>query len=118
METGNVVDDGGEDGGHGESIANGGYNVGDLDVELAVVVGHPATRDKTGVDTVKTNDVVGCEKTVEYKADHASDTVLGKHIKRVVDPEKKFHWKLFSGCFGTIKESQAYPLLRNCKSLQ
>ena len=38
VQTGDVVDDGGEDGGHGERVAGSGDYVGDLDVELSVIV--------------------------------------------------------------------------------
>jgi len=83
------VDAESEDGGHYKGIGAAGYNVGDLDVELFVVVVEPTTSDDSSVDTVEADNVVGAEKGVENEANDTSDTVLSEHIHTVVnaDPE-------------------------------
>lgn len=87
MQSWNHVDAEGEDGGHNEGIGAAGYDVGDLNVELLVVVVEPATSDNSGVDTVEADDVVGAEKGVENETNNTSNTVLSEHIHAIVDAD-------------------------------
>jgi hypothetical protein len=92
VQTGDIVDEVGEQEGDHEGIRDAGDNVGDLDVQLLVVVVEPAAGDDAGVDAVEANDVVGGEEGVEDEPDDAGDAVLGEHIHAVVnaDPELDF----------------------------
>lgn len=92
VKTRDVVDSVSENCGDDESVGCACDNVCQLDIELAVVVVEPATSESAGccvletsVDTIKTNDVVCTEESVEHKSDHTGDTVLSEHIHRVVD---------------------------------
>ena len=59
MQAGNEVDEVGEEEGNGKGPAGGGEDVGELDVELAVVVVDPAACYDARVHTVE-SDYVGC----------------------------------------------------------
>lgn len=87
VEAGDEVDGVGDDGGHDEGVAGGCDNVGDLDVELFVVVIDPAAGDYASVDTVKPDNVTSTEESVGEESEHTSDTVLSKNVHGVVDSE-------------------------------
>lgn len=90
LQTGDGVDDEGEDEGDDEGVGGDGDDIGDLDVELLPVLVDPAPVDDTGVDAVKTNDVVCAKQTVEDETDHTSDAVLSEHIHGVVNVNHVF----------------------------
>ena len=94
MESWDQVDDQGNNSRHDESVCSAGYNVGDLDIELLVVVVEPTAVDDTCVDSVEPNDVIGSEKGVEDEADHSSNTVLSEHIHAVVDADPELDYNL------------------------
>lgn len=84
-----LVDDEGNCRAHAERPGGRCGDVGDLHVQLLPVVLDPAAVDGAGVYAIQADDV-GCgEDAVEEEADHAGDSVLGKHIHGVVnlDPE-------------------------------
>jgi hypothetical protein len=62
-----------------EGIGGTGNDVGELDVELFVVVVEPAA-----------DYVIGGEEAVEEEADHPCDSVLGEVVHRVVYAEPEF----------------------------
>ena len=66
MQAGDDVDEVGEEEGDGEGPAGGGEDVGELDVELAVVVVDPAARYDTRVHTVESNYVGRAEEGVGH----------------------------------------------------
>ena len=90
MQAGDIVDDVGEDKRHGEGVAGGGEDVGDLSVQLAPVVVDPAAVDDAGVDAVEADDVVCGEKGVGEEAEHAGDAVLGEDVEGIVDADPVF----------------------------
>ena len=90
----------GEDGAHDERIGRHGDDVGELDVELAVVVDDPAADagprgrvDGAGRDAVEADDVVGAEDGVGEQPDHAADGMLGEDVHRVIDADPVFHYE-------------------------
>lgn len=85
VKTRDEVDGVGEDGGHDEGVGSAGDNVGDLDVELLVIVIDPATGNDAGVDPVETDDVGCAEQGVGEEAEHPGHTVLSEDIHRVVN---------------------------------
>lgn len=101
------VDAVGDEGGHDEGVAAAGDDVGDLDVELFVVVDEPTANPRANVDAVEAHDGVRAEKGVEDESDDTGDTMLGEDIHRVVDPDPVFHcdtrqWNLYNArpmCF-------------------
>lgn len=90
VKTRDGVDDEGDDGGDDERVRAGGNDIGDLDVELFVVVDDPATIPRAGVDAVEADDRVVCEEGVEDEADDTCDTVFGEDIHRVIDADPVF----------------------------
>ena len=92
FQAGHEVDGVGEDGGHEEGVGAAGEDVGDLDVELAVVVDEPAAGHDAGVDAVEADDGGGCEEGVEDEADDAGDAVFGEDVHGVVDLDPEFDW--------------------------
>ena len=94
METRNVIDDVRKDGAHDEGVAGHRKHVGQLYVELPVVVVDPATVDDAGVHTIKTDDVVGTEEGVGHQAEHATYGVFGEHIHSVVDSDQEFDCRI------------------------
>ena len=66
MQAGDEVDEEGEEEGDGEGPAGGGEDVGELDVEAAVVVVDPAAGDDTGVYAIETDYVGGAEEGVGH----------------------------------------------------
>jgi hypothetical protein len=84
LEAGNLVDNESEDGGDDEGVGGDGNDVSNLLVDCGSLTGD-GTSGKSVVDTVKTDDVVGTEDSVEEKAPHSSDTVLSEHIEGIVD---------------------------------
>lgn len=85
VKTGDEVDGVGKNSRHDEGVAGTRDDVGDLDVELFVVVVGPAADNDASIDAVKTNNV-GCAKEgVGGQAEHTGDTVLGEDIHGVVN---------------------------------
>ena len=84
VQTGDFIDDEGEDGADDEGVCGAGDDVGNLLVDSGTLAGN-GTSCKTVVDSVETDDVIGAENAVEEKTPHSSDTVLGEHIERIVD---------------------------------
>ncbi len=88
MQTRDLVDNEGEDGGYDEGVCSDGDNVGDL-----LVDGFGGTSDGASsqavVDTVKSDDVVCAEDSVQEETPHASDAVLSENIEGIInaDPE-------------------------------
>ena len=66
MQAGDEVDEEGEEEGDGECPAGGGEDVGELDVEAAVVVVDPAAGDDAGAYAVETDYVGGAEEGVGH----------------------------------------------------
>ena len=66
MQAGDQVDEVSEDEGDGEGPAGGGEDVGELDVELAVVVVDPAAGYDAGVNAVEADYVGGAEEGVGH----------------------------------------------------
>lgn len=62
-----MIDDEGEDGAHGEGVSGGSDNVSELDIELLIVMLDPTSGNKSRVDTVETDDVVGGEKSIGHE---------------------------------------------------
>lgn len=88
LETGDEVDDLGDDGGHDKGVGGGGDDGGDLPADGLVVVVHETTSG-TSVDTVEADDGAGGEEGVEEETDHAADTVLSEDIEGVVNLDHK-----------------------------
>lgn len=83
VETGDLVDNEGDDGADDERVCGAGDDIGELDVQLFPVVVNPAAVGR--VHAVETDDV-GCgEDAVEEETDHSSDTVLSEHIESIID---------------------------------
>ena len=92
MQAGDEVDEVGEEEGNGEGPAGGGEDVGELDVELAVVVVKPAAYYDACVYAVE-SDYVGCaEEGVGHKAEHARDSVFSEDVHGVVNAEPVFNF--------------------------
>jgi hypothetical protein len=94
LQAGDVVDDISEDGGHDERVAGAGDDVGELDVELAVVADGPAADAGAGfwvgdacIDAVQAYDVVDAEERVEHQPNDAGEAVLGEDVHGVVDSD-------------------------------
>ncbi len=87
VETGDVVDAVGDQGGHDEGVGGAGDNVGDLDVQLLPVLVEPAADDDAGVDAVEADDVRCAKQGVEDEADHTGDAVLGENVHGVIDAD-------------------------------
>ena len=89
VQTRDGVDGESDQGGHDERVRGSSDNVGDLDVELLVVVNDPSSDSRASVDTVQANNRIVTEQSIEDQTDNTSDTVLSQHIHRVVnaDPE-------------------------------
>jgi len=71
------VDAVGDDGGHDKGISGGCNDIGDLNVQLLVVVNDPATDTGTGVDAVQADNGVVTEESVEDQTDDSGNAVLG-----------------------------------------
>lgn len=93
VEAGDVVDGEGDESGHDEGVADAGDDVGDLDVELLVVVVGPAADDDAGVDAVEADDVGCSEKGIGDEAEDTGDTVLGKDVHGVINAKPVLDWK-------------------------
>ena len=87
MESGELVDGEADDGGDDESVCGDSDNVGDLDVELLIVVVDEAALD-TVVHAIEADDVVGAEQAIEEEANHAGDAVLGEYVHCVVNVDE------------------------------
>lgn len=93
VQTGDEVDNLGENGREDKGVSAASHNVGDLDVKLLPVVVDPSAVNDTVVDAVQTNNVVGSEESVEDEANNTADTVLSEHIERVVDLNEKLDYE-------------------------
>jgi hypothetical protein len=107
LETGDLVDDEGEDGADGEGVNGNGDNVRDLLVDRGGGTGNGTSRD-TVVNTVEANDVVGTENAVEEKSDHSSDTVLSEHIEGIVNLDPELDCKLISIVISRLETNKTY----------
>lgn len=72
VETRDVVDNIRKNGTHDKGIASACKNVGELNVELSIIANRPSTNAGTclgiggaSVDTVKSNDIVNAEESIE-----------------------------------------------------
>lgn len=65
METGDVVYDDSENSGNDEGIGGTGDNIGNLDIELFIVVVEPAAGNDSRVDAVQTDYIICSKKGVE-----------------------------------------------------
>lgn len=90
VETGDLVNDKGNDGADNERVSGAGADVSELHIQLLVVVGDPATWVESSVHAVETDDVVCSENTVCEETKHAGDTVLSEHVHCVVDSDPVF----------------------------
>jgi len=86
VEPGDVVDGVGEEGRHNEAVGCASDDVCNLDVELLPVAVQETSGDAI-VYTVKTDDVVGPEESIEDKTDNSSDAVLSEHIHRIINTD-------------------------------
>lgn len=112
MQAGDYVDEEGEDGGHGEGVAGASYDVGYLDIELAVIVVDPAAINETSIHAIKANDVVGGKEAVEDKTDHASDAVFGENVHAVVNSDPELNYVFVSKSL-FMTGSRTYSLFRS-----
>lgn len=94
VKTGDEVDEVGEDGAHDKRVSCTGKDVGELDVELAIVADRPPADTRSsrrvggsGVDPIQTDDVVDAKERIEHETDHAGETVFSEHIHGVVDSD-------------------------------
>lgn len=86
VQTGDLIDDEGEDGADDEGVCGAGDDVGNLLVDGLGGASDGAS-GKTVVDAVKADDVVCAEDTVEEESPHSGDTVLSEDIERIVDAD-------------------------------
>ena len=84
LKTGNLVNGESEEGADSEGVGSAGDDVSNLLVDCGTLASDSTGR-KSVVDTVKTDDVVGAEDTIEKESHHSSDTVLSEHIEGIVD---------------------------------
>lgn len=89
LQAGNQVNDLGNGGRHGKSIGGRGKDDSDLPADNCVVAVKETTFG-TRVDTIKADDLLGGEESVEDEANHATDTVFGEDIERVVNMNEEF----------------------------
>lgn len=89
MKPGDHVNRLGDNSGHDKGVGSACDEVGNLDVELLVVVVEEPSSNDARVDAVKSDDVVCRKETVEYKTDHAANGVFSEHIEGVVDFEQE-----------------------------
>lgn len=89
VQTRDGVDGESNQGGHDERVRGSSHDVGDLDVELLVVVNDPSSDSRASVDTIQADNRIVAEQSVEDQTDNTSDAVLSQHIHRIVnaDPE-------------------------------
>ena len=90
VQSGDVVDDVGDDGGHDKGVGGRGDNVGDLDVHLAVIVVDPPARQNAGIDAVEADDVVCAKQCIKEETHHSRNAVLSKDVEGVVDVDEIF----------------------------
>lgn len=88
LQAGNEVDDLGDDGGNTESPGTGSEDHGNLVAHDDVVAIEEAASEAS-VDTVKGNNGLRSEESVEDEANDTADTVLSEDIERVVDLDKE-----------------------------
>jgi hypothetical protein len=80
----NNIDDLGEDSGHNEDVCGASADVGELDIELLVVVLDPTTWNG-GVNTVKGDERCIRKEAVGEKSEDATDSVLSEQIESVIN---------------------------------
>jgi hypothetical protein len=112
LETGDLVDNEGEDGADGERVGGNGDNVRNLLVDRRGSTGNGTSRDSV-VDTVKSNNVIGSEDAVEEESDHSSDAVLSEHIERIVDLNPELDCRLISVAISTFGQDLTYSWWRS-----
>ena len=88
LEPGNEVDELGNGSGHGKGVGAGGDNGSNLPAHDDIVAVEETARG-AGVDAVEADDAARSEEGVEEETDDAADSVLGKHIERVVDADEE-----------------------------
>lgn len=109
VQPGDIHEDLGECGGDDEDIATAGTDVGELDVELLVVVVEPASRDSS-IHAVQGDDFILGEETIEEEADDASNGVLSEKIEGVVDADPVLNFSgVVADCAGDDTEDDGCP---------
>ena len=73
---------------HDKRISHSGADVGDLNVQLLIVVVDKAAGNFL-VDTVQANDVIGSKEAVENQTHNASKSVFSEYIESVVDADNE-----------------------------
>lgn len=91
MEARDVVYGHGKKCGDDEGICGDGNDVGDLDVELFVIVVEPAAGNNAGVDTIKTDYIVCGKESIEDESNDTGHAVLSQHIHRVIDADPELN---------------------------
>lgn len=84
VKTRDKVDALGDESRHDERISHGGANIGNLNVQLLIVVVDKAAGNFL-VDTIQADDVISSKETVEDQTDNASESVFSEYIESVVD---------------------------------
>lgn len=97
LQSGDFVDDKGEESADDEGVGGAGDDVGNLLVNGSSLTSD-STSSKSVVDTVEADDVVGTEKTVEEETPHSSDTVLSEHIEGIVNLDPELDYRYISNC--------------------
>lgn len=99
MKTGDEVDNVGQQRRDDERISNASNDVGELNVELFVVVDDPTTSSRTGdgiaytgIDAIKTEDCIVTEEGVGHQSKNTGETVFSEDIHRVIDSDPVLHF--------------------------
>ncbi len=87
VQTRDVVDDQSKNRRHDESVAGARNNVGDLDVELLVVVIQPASGDETRAHPIQANNPVGGKQGVKEQPDDSCNPVLSEDVNGIIDSD-------------------------------
>lgn len=88
LQTGDNVDNLGDDGGHDKGVGGGGDNGSNLPADDLVVAVEEAA-EGARVDAVEADNLLAGEEGVEEEADHAADAVLGEDIEGVVNADEE-----------------------------
>ncbi len=94
LESGDEVDNLGNGGRNDKGVGRGGDNSSNLPSEDDVVAIDEAA-GHARVNAIEANDRAGGEEGIEEKTNHASNTVLSKHIEGVVNADEELDYK---GC--------------------
>lgn len=114
IEAGDLVDDKGEKSTDGKGICSDGHNVSNLLVNGLGSSSNGATCN-AGVDTVESDDIVGSKDAVDEQSPHASDAVLSKDIKGVVNLDPEFDYMLLVRLNNYMKKQNTYSLWQSYK---